>query len=132
MEDGSVRYNGSWKYSPEGRNVANDHELESALAKMKTQNRKCKAVQRASMEPMSVLVGSTLLIVDKQFFLSLVTDSLWTVKFDADGKVLKRHEHEDDDDHRDTKRVRFTHKQPVNRAELETTNDTVSKRAKVE
>ena len=23
-----------------------------------------------------------------------VTDSLWTVKFDADGKVLKRHEHE--------------------------------------
>ena len=42
---------------------------------------------------------------------SLVTDSLWTVTFDADGKMLKRHEHEDDVDHRDSKRVRFTHKQ---------------------
>ena len=31
MEDGSVRYNGSW----EGRSVANHHELQSVLAKMK-------------------------------------------------------------------------------------------------
>ena len=34
MEDGNVRYNGSWKFSPEGHSVANDHELQSALAKM--------------------------------------------------------------------------------------------------
>ena len=35
MEDGSVRYNGSWKYSPEGDMDANVHELQSALMKMK-------------------------------------------------------------------------------------------------
>ena len=35
MEDASVRYNGSWKYSPEGRTVANDHELQNALGRMK-------------------------------------------------------------------------------------------------
>ena len=32
--------------------------------------------------------------------LSLVTDSLRAVKFDADGKVLKHHGHEDDVDHK--------------------------------
>ena len=41
---------------------------------------------------------------------SLVTDSLWTVKFDADGKVLRRHEHEGNDEHRDSKRVQFSKK----------------------
>ena len=35
MEDGSVRYDGSWKYSPEGRSDAKVHEHQSALAKMK-------------------------------------------------------------------------------------------------
>ena len=35
IEYGSVRFNGSWKYSPEGRNDANVHELQSALADMK-------------------------------------------------------------------------------------------------
>ena len=40
MEDGSVRYNGSWKYSPEGRSDVNVHEHWSALAKM--QNTKPK------------------------------------------------------------------------------------------
>ena len=35
VEDGNVRYNGSWKYSPQGHSVANDHELQSALGKMK-------------------------------------------------------------------------------------------------
>ena len=35
MEDGSVCYDGSWKYSPEGRSDANVHEHQSALAKMK-------------------------------------------------------------------------------------------------
>ena len=56
---------------------------------------------------------------------SLVTDSTWTVKFDADAKVLKRHEYEGDDIHRDPKRVRITHKQPDKRADLEFTDDTV-------
>ena len=63
----------------------------------------------------------------------VVTDSLWTVKFNADGKSLKRHEHEEDDDNGDQKRVRFTHKQPVNRADPEVTDDkdTHAKRAKL-
>ena len=51
------------------------------------------------------------------------------MKFYVDGKVLKRHEHEDDLDHRDSKRVRFTHKQPDKRADLELTADTVAQRA---
>ena len=83
------------------------------------------------MQSMSVLVGNTRSIVDEQVFPSLVTDSFWTAKFDADGKVLKRHEHEESDDNRDPKRVRFTQKQPVKRADLESTGDTVSKRAKL-
>ena len=52
------------------------------------------------MESMSVLVGNTRLLLDKQLVPSLVTDNLWTVTFDADGKLLKRYEHEDNDDTR--------------------------------
>ena len=55
---------------------------------------------------------------------SLLTDSLWTVKFDADGRVLKRHEHEDDVDHREFKRV------PIQLANI-LTGDTVVKCAKL-
>ena len=75
------------------------------------------------MESSSIFVGNARLIVDRQSLHSLVTDSLWTVEFDADGKVLKRHEHEDDVDRRDWKRVRFTHKQRHKRADLECTDD---------
>ena len=35
VEDGSVRYNGSWKHSPEGLSDANVHELQRALKKKK-------------------------------------------------------------------------------------------------
>ena len=69
------------------------------------------------------MVANTRLNVDRNF--------LWTVKFDADGKVLKRHEHEVDVDHRDSKRVRFTHKQLDKRADMELTDDTVVKCAKM-
>ena len=62
--------------------------------------------------------------------LSLVTDSLWTVKFDGDGKIFKRHEHEDDVEHKDSKRVRLTHKQPDKRADMDLTDDTAANRAK--
>ena len=62
---------------------------------------------------------------------SLLPNSLWTVKSDADGKVMKRHEHEDDVGHRDPKRVRFKHKQHDIRADMELTDDTVAKRAKL-
>ena len=53
------------------------------------------------------------------------------MKFDEDGKVLKRHEHEGDDEHIDSKRVRFTHKQTDKRADMELTDDTVAKRSKI-
>ena len=56
---------------------------------------------------------------------------MWTLKYDADGKVLKRHEHDDDVDRRDSKRVRFTHKQPGKLADMELTDDTAAKRAKL-
>ena len=69
------------------------------------------------MESTSILVANTRLNVDRNF--------LWTVKFDADGKVLKRHEHEGDVDHRDSKRARFTHKQLDKRADMELTDVTV-------
>ena len=52
IEDGSVRYNDSWKYSPEGRSVANVHELQTALGERKTRNQRCKVVWRANMELM--------------------------------------------------------------------------------
>ena len=62
--------------------------------------------------------------VDRQSF-PLSTDSLWTVKFDADDTVWKRREHDDCDvDHRDSKRMPFTHKQPDKRADMELTDDT--------
>ena len=35
MKDGNVIHNGSWKYSPAGRSAGKDHEIQSALAKMK-------------------------------------------------------------------------------------------------
>ena len=46
---------------------------------------------------------------------------------------MKLHEHEENDDDRDPKRVRFTHKQPVKRADSEVTDDkdTDAKRAKL-
>ena len=46
-------------------------------------------------------------------------------------KCCKRHEHESDVEHRDSKRVRFTHKQTDKRADMELTADTVAKRAKL-
>ena len=46
-------------------------------------------------------------------------------------KVLKRHEHESDVEHRDSKRVQFTHKQPGKRADMELTDDTAAKRTKL-
>ena len=120
-----------------GNTVPKDAVMQTSMnfrvrsRRWKTRNQRCKAAWHVNMESTSILVGNTRSNVDKQFFPSLVTDSLWTVKFDADGKVLKRHEHEGDVEHRDSKRVRFTHKQPDKRADMEVTDDTVAKRAKL-
>ena len=131
MEDGSVRYNGSWKCSPEGRSAANVRELESAVTQMK--NTKPEVQSHSACEHgINVNPGRKHTFECRQTILSsLVTDSLWTVKFDADGKVLKRHEHESDVEHRDAKRVRVTNKQTDKRADMELTDDTVAIRAKL-
>ena len=127
MEHGSVRRNGSCKYSLEGRSVANDDEPQNALGKMK--NTKTKGARFLACEHgINVNLGRKHTFDCRPTILPCrVTDSMWTVKFDADGKVLKRHEHDDAVDPRDSKRV--THKQPDTRADLEMTDDTVAKRA---
>ena len=51
VRDGNVRFNGSWKYNREGRNDANVHKLQNALAKKrKPQNQKCKAASHREHE----------------------------------------------------------------------------------
>ena len=107
------------------------HELQNAPAKMKNAKPKvpgCLACENG----INVHLGRKHIVDCRQTILpSLVTDSLWTVKFDADGKVLKRHGQDDDADTRESKRVRFTHKQPDKRADMEMTDDTVAKRTKL-
>ena len=69
IEDGSVRYNDSCKYSPEGRSVANDHGPQDALGKMNNTKPKMQScLERANMESTSILIGNTRLIVDRQLF----------------------------------------------------------------
>ena len=118
--------------SPEKRNDTNVHELQSALAKLKNTKPKvqgCLACEHGINVNLGRLGRKHTFECRKTILPSLVTDSLWTVKFDADGKVLKRHEHEGDHEHRVSKRVRFTHKQPDKVADMELTDDTVAKRA---
>ena len=92
-----MRCNGSWQYSPEGQSVANDHELQSAFGKMKNTKPKVQGCL-ACEHGINVSIGRKHTFACRQtILLSLVTDSMWTVKFDAGGKVLKRHEHEDND-----------------------------------
>ena len=131
MEDRSLRCNSSWKYSRKGRSDADVHELQSALAKMKNTKPKVQGCL-ACEDGINVNLNRKHTFECRQKILpSLVTDSWWTVKFDADGKVLKRHEHEGDVEHRDSKRVRYTHKQPDKRGDMELTADTVANRAKL-
>ena len=62
---------------------------------------------------------------------SLVTDSLCTVKFDANGTVLQRRDRDDEVDTGSPQCVRLAHKQPDKRTDMGTTDDTVAKRAKL-
>ena len=86
MEDGSVRFNGSWKYSPERRNAEHVHELQSALAKMKNTKPKVQGCLECA-HGINVSLGRKHALECRQTILPLlVTDSLWTIKFDAGGK----------------------------------------------
>ena len=79
----------------------------------------------------NVDAGRTITVECGQTVLSsLLADSLWTVKFDADGKVLARHETDDPADAGDSKLVRFTHQQLVKLADLDITDDTIPNHAK--
>ena len=122
MEDGSVRNNISWKCSPEGRSVANDHELQTALGKMK--NTKPKVQDCLACEH-----GINVNLVRKHTFDGRPSRERELAH--GDGKVLKRHERGGGGDRRGSKRVRFTHKQPDRRADLELNDDTAAKRAKL-
>ena len=80
MGDGSVRYNGSWKYSPEGCSVANDHELQDALAKMRNTQPKVRGCL-ACEHGIHVKFGRKHTFECRQKILpSLVSDSLWTMR----------------------------------------------------
>ena len=97
MEDGSVGYKGSWKFSPKGRALMEN-------TKPKVQG--CLACKHS----LNVNLGRKHTFERRQtILLPLTADSMWTVKFDTDGKMLKRHEHEGDDEPRDSRHVRFTH-----------------------
>ena len=65
-------------------------------------NQGCKVVWRANMESKVILGRKHTFDSGVTILPSLFTDTLWTVKFDADGKVLKRHEHDDKMDPRDS------------------------------
>ena len=124
MEDGNVRYYVSWKYSPEGANV---HELQSALTKMKNTKLKVQGCL-ACEHGINVNLGRKHTFECRQRILpSLVTDSLWTQM----AKFLKRHEHEGDVEYRYPEIVRLTHKQLDTRADMELTDGTIAKRAKL-
>ena len=81
MEDGSVRYDGSWKYSPEGRSDAKVHEHQSALAKMKKHETKGARLLGPVTHGINVNLGRKHTFECRQTILrSLVADSLWTVE----------------------------------------------------
>ena len=131
MEDGRVRDNGAWKYSPQENSEKNTREIQSVLAKMKNTKPKVQGCS-ACEHGISVNLCRKHTVQRRQTILpSLVTDSLWTVKFGADGKVLKRHDTDDAIDSRDPKRVRFTHKQPDKPADSDKTDGKVTKRCTV-
>ena len=60
-----------------------------------------------------------------------MTDSLCTVKIDANGTVLQRRDRDDEVDTGSPQCVRFAHKEPDKRTDMGTTDDTVAKRAKL-
>ena len=86
MEDGSVHYDSSCKYSPEGRSDAEVHEHQNALAKMKKHETKGAKAAWPVTHGINLNLGRKHTFECLQTTLpSLVADSLWTVKFNADG-----------------------------------------------
>ena len=86
--------------SPRGRSVCKTITKLQECARKDESHKKQKGakVVLACEHGINVNLGrkTHVLIVGTKILPSLVTDSLWTVKFDADGKVLKRHEHDHD------------------------------------
>ena len=123
--------NGAWKYSPQENSDINTREIQSVLAKMKNTKPKVQGCS-ACEHGISVNLCQKHTVQRRQTILpSFVTDCLWTVKFGADGKVLRRHDTDDAGDSRDPKRVRFSHKQPDKRADTDKTDEKVTKHAQL-
>ena len=115
------------------QSVENDPELQGALLKMKNTEPKVQGCLACERGINASLARQHTFDCRQTVLPSLVIRQFVDVKFEADGKLLKRHGHEENDDDRDPKRVRFTHKQPVKRADSEVTDDkdTDAKRAKL-
>ena len=110
MEDGSVRYNRSWKYSPERRSETNGRELQDAVKLMENTKPKVQGCLACGCG-INVNLGRRHTVQCRQTTLpSLVSDCLWSAKFDAHGTMLKRHDREDELDTRNPQCVRFTRK----------------------
>ena len=74
-----------------GRSEANDHELQSAPAKIENTKPKVQGCLECE-HGINVNLGRKHTVECRQTILpSLETDSLWTVKLDTDGNVLERH-----------------------------------------
>ena len=78
VEDGSVWYNGSWKYSPEGRSVANDHEFQNALAKMKNTKAKVQGCL-ACEHRIKVNLGGKHTFECRQSYFAFGRETFWGV-----------------------------------------------------
>ena len=92
----ALRYNGSRKYSPEGRSETNGRKLQDARKLMKNTRPKMQGCP-ACEHGINVNLGRRHTHACRQTTLPfLVSDSLWAVTFDAHGTVLKRHERDDE------------------------------------
>ena len=111
--------------------LQNDQEFQDAFGKTKSTTPKVQICLTCEHEIKVNLSRKHTFDRRQTFLLSLVTYSLWTKKFDADDKMLKRDAHVDDVDVRDSKRMWFTHEEADKRVDLEMIEDTVAKRGKL-
>ena len=131
MEDGSVRYNGSWKYSPEGQCCQGLRTSEGTREDVK--HPKTKGARLSGVRTWDQCQNWS----EKHICLSVNNSSLFRKRQLVDGEIRRRWTGVetswawDNDDNRDSKRVRLNHKQPDKRADLELTDDALAKPAKL-
>ena len=87
MKDGSVRDTGARQHGPGVNSNVNTPQIQDTLANTKNTKPKVRGCL-ACEHGMNVNIGRKHTLETPT-----VTVSLWTVKFDVNGKVLKRHGH---------------------------------------